>query len=143
MASGSTEKSRILCIDYGTKRTGLAVSGPLGITAQGLETFETGGSVTLLDHIGAIIKEYGVSVVVLGMPLAMSGAEIEGSDRSRALAGEIEEKYAITVLLRDERMTSLEAERVLKQQGRIKKAGDIDRLSAVILLQNYLDESTG
>ena len=134
-------KSRILCIDLGTKRTGFALSDPIGITAQGLETFESEGSSILLEHIEGLIREYEVSTVVIGLPLSMSGGEIEGTKRSRQLAEDIKERCEVEVLLRDERMSSLEVERVMKQEGKIKRAGDIDRLSAVLMLQNYLEES--
>ncbi len=143
MFSETDKKSRILCIDPGTKRTGFAVSDPIGITAQGLETFESDGRSGLLEHIKNLVGEYGVDKVVVGLPLSMSGGEIEGTKRSKSLAGEIEKICGVEVLLRDERMSSLEVERVLKQEGKIKRAGDIDRLSAVLLLQSYLDESAG
>ena len=139
-----TEKNisggRILAIDPGTKRTGIAITDELGITAQGIETYEETREKSLLARIVELIDEYSVSTVVVGLPLSMSGGEIEGTERSRILAADIEKKAGICVILRDERMTSLEVERVMKREGRIKKAGDIDRLSAVILLQSYLEE---
>lgn len=131
---------RILGIDPGTKRYGFAVSDPLGITAQGLDTFEPSDNSELFERIGEIITEYIVTVIVIGLPLSMSGGEIEGTERSRELAGRIRERFAVDVILRDERMTSLEAERVLGAEGRIRNVGDIDRLSATLLLQSYLDE---
>ncbi len=127
-------------IDPGTKRTGLALSDQLGITAQGLDTFDSGPEEALVEHIRALAGEYGVVLAVVGMPLSMSGGEIEGTARSRALAGRIREACGIEVVLRDERMSSLEVERVMMRNGRIKKAGDIDKLAAVLLLQSYLDE---
>ena len=131
---------RILGIDPGTKRYGFAVSDPLGITAQGLDTLEPADNGELFARIGELITEYKVTVIVIGLPLSMSGGEIEGTERSRELAGRIEERFTVEVILRDERMTSLEAERVLRTEGRIRNAGDIDRLSATLLLQSYLDE---
>jgi putative Holliday junction resolvase len=131
---------RILGIDPGTKRYGFAVSDPLGITAQGLETFEPAGDGELMAKIGDLIAEYEAGVVLIGLPLSMSGGEIEGTERSRELAGRIGEKFAVEVVLRDERMTSLEAERALRTDGKIRNRGDIDRLSATLLLQSYLDE---
>lgn len=130
---------RVLAIDPGTKRTGLAVSDELGITAQGLETY-TGSRQELVEHIGRLAGEYGIIAVVIGLPLSMSGEELEGAGRSRELAAAIENEYRIDVVLRDERMTSLEAERIMKLEGRIKNAGDIDRLAAVLLLSSYLEE---
>ena len=139
--TGSDETGcRILGIDPGTKRYGFAVSDPLGITAQGLDTLEPADNGELFARIGELITEYKVTVIVIGLPLSMSGGEIEGTERSRELAGRIRERFTVEVVLRDERMTSLEAERVLRTEGRIRNAGDIDRLSATLLLQSYLDE---
>ncbi len=134
---------RVLAVDPGTKRTGLALSDELGITAQGLDTFEASKDKSAVDRIEELVREHGVSVVVIGMPISMSGGDIEGTDRSRALAGEIKARCGVETVLLDERMTSLEAERVLRQEGRIKKPGDIDRLSAVLLLQGYLERQSG
>ncbi len=132
-------RPRVLGIDPGTRRTGLAISDPLGFTAQGLKTFYSGKGQKLIDYIHDLINEYGVETVVIGMPLSMSGKEIEGSQRSRRLKKDIEERAGVEVLLVDERMTSLESERVIREAGGIKDKGDIDRLSAVLILQSYLD----
>lgn len=136
------DRRRILGVDPGLKRTGLAISDELGITAQGLDTFVSGREKDLIAYIGELAGEYGISTVVVGLPLSMSAGEIEGTVRSRELARKIEGQLGLEVVLRDERMTSLEAERVLRQEGRIKRLEDIDRLSAVILLQDYLEEIT-
>jgi putative Holliday junction resolvase len=130
----------VLGIDPGTRRIGLAVSDALGMTAQGLETFEIGRGIELIDRIRELVEEYGISEIVLGLPLSMGGGEIEGTERSRELADLIGRECGVKVVLQDERMTSLEAERVIGQEGKIQKAGDIDKLSAVLLLQSYLDE---
>lgn len=132
-------EGRVLGVDPGTKRTGLAVSDGLGLTAQGLATFE-GRPAELAARICSLAREYGANLVVVGLPLSMSGGEIEGTVRSRELAGLIERECGLSVILRDERMTSLEAERVMRSEGRIRSAADIDRLAAVLLLQGYLDE---
>jgi putative Holliday junction resolvase len=139
--SGSSESDfRILGVDPGAKRFGLAVSDPLLMTAQGLETFEAADDNDFLRHLRSVIDRYNVRIVVLGLPLSMSGGDIEGTERSRSLAGRIKKEFSVEVALRDERMTSLEAERVLEQAGRMSAAGDVDRLAAVLLLQGYLDE---
>ena len=132
-------KGRVLAIDPGSKRTGLAVSDPLGLTAQGLETFETGKGKDLLDYLGELFAEYGIARVVIGLPLSMQGKDIEGSARSRALAANIGKRFGLEAVLMDERLTSLEAERVLRSGGQRYERGDIDRLSAVLLLQSHLD----
>jgi putative Holliday junction resolvase len=132
-------KGRVLAIDPGSKRTGLAVSDSLGMTAQGIETFEAGKGKDLLDHLSGLIAEHGITRVVIGLPLSMQGKDIEGSARSRALAADIGKRFKLEVVLMDERLTSLEAERVLRSGDRRFEQGDIDRLSAVLLLQGYLD----
>ena len=133
---------RVLGIDPGSRRTGLAVSDPLGVTAQGLETFE-GGIRRLVEHIGRLIGEIGIGTVVIGLPVSMSGGETEGAERSRRLAERVRKAYGVETVLADERMTSLEAERLMRREGRIKSAGDIDRMAAVLILQGFLDGRYG
>ena len=140
---GGARRGRILAIDPGVKRVGLALSDELGVTAQGLDTFETGGAVKLIDYLRELVARHRVRNVIIGLPLSMSGEDIEGSARSRALAGEIREKLGVEVALRDERMTSREAERVLAGSDRKSGKKDIDRLAAVLLLQSYLEETEG
>jgi putative Holliday junction resolvase len=142
MAEKKNNAARVLAIDPGAKRIGLAVSDSLGITAQGLETFETGKGRDLLDHLDAIIERNAVTTVVVGLPLSMRGEDIEGSERSRALAERIVERFGVEVVLQDERMTSLEAERTLRSGERSFDARDVDKLAAVLLLQSYLDART-
>jgi len=143
MVEAKRKKDRVLAIDPGARRVGLAVSDPLGMTAQGIETFETGKGKDLLDHLGELVERYQIERVVVGLPLSMQGKDIEGSARSRALAAQIRERFGLNVVLMDERMTSLEAERVLRSGDRRFERGDIDRLSAVLLLQSHLDERPG
>ncbi len=132
-------RRRVLAIDPGTRRTGLAISDALGLTAQGLETFVAGKGKDLFDRLRELIEEFRVATVVVGLPLSMQGKDIEGSARSRELAAGIGERFGVSVILMDERMTSLEAERVLRSGDRDFAKGDIDRLSAMLLLQSYLD----
>jgi putative Holliday junction resolvase len=140
MAESNRKAGRVLAIDPGSKRTGLAMSDPLGMTAQGLDTFEAGAGKDLLDFLGGLIELHGIDRVVVGLPLSMQGKDIEGSVRSRALAARIMQRFGLEVQLMDERMTSLEAERVLRSGDRSFDRGDIDKLSAMLLLQSYLDE---
>jgi putative holliday junction resolvase len=140
MAESNRRAGRVLAIDPGTKRTGLALSDPLGMTAQGLDTYVEEPGKDFLDHLGGLIERYGIEAVVVGLPLSMQGKEIEGSGRSRALAERIAGRFGLAVRLMDERMTSLEAERVLRSGDRDFARGDIDKLSAMLLLQSYLDE---
>lgn len=130
---------RVLAIDPGERRVGLALSDGLGVTAQGLDTFETRGAGDLLERLGALIAEHGVETVVVGEPRALSGGEIDGTVRARELAEAIRGRFGVEVVLADERMTSKEAERILAAGDRRYGKKDIDKLAAVLLLQVYLD----
>jgi putative Holliday junction resolvase len=127
---------RVLAIDPGERRVGLAVSDPLGITAQGLETFDRRHG-DLVAHVEALARDYEITLIVIGNPLSMSGRESEGSTLARALAEALHTRLSLPVELWDERLSSAEAHRVLKG-SRVDK-GTVDRLSAVIILQGYLD----
>jgi putative Holliday junction resolvase len=98
---------RVLAIDPGERRVGLAVSDPLGITAQGLPTFDR-KSGDLHAHIETLVREYNVTRIVVGNPVSMSGREGEGSARARALASEFAARLALAVELWDERLSSAE-----------------------------------
>jgi putative Holliday junction resolvase len=130
---------RVLGVDPGGSRTGLAVSDPLGITAQGLETLAEKDQNQVVRHLAGLVDEYGVETVVIGMPLSLGGEEIEPSGRSRLLKKKLEEIRDVRVILMDERMTSLESERVLRKAGRVRNRQAVDKLAAVLILQSYLD----
>jgi putative Holliday junction resolvase len=127
---------RILGVDYGERRVGLAVSDPLLVTAQGLDTFDrkTGD---LLDHLVHLAAKYELGKVVIGHPVSMSGRDNATSRAVESLAEEVRRRLGIEVVLWDERLTSEEARRVLKGTGAGKEA--VDRVAAVLILQNYLD----
>jgi putative Holliday junction resolvase len=127
---------RVLAIDPGERRVGLAVSDPLGITAQGLDTFDKRAG-DLVAHIATLVRDYEITLVVVGNPLSMSGRESEGSVRAGALAEALRTRLSLPVELWDERLSSAEAQRVLK--GSRAHKGAVDRLAAVIILQGYLD----
>jgi putative Holliday junction resolvase len=133
--------SRILALDLGKKRIGLAISDPLGITAQGLPNLERTNKRADLEALGALIREREVGLVLMGNPVNMRGSEGRQSGWVREFAGEIEKRLGVPVRLWDERLTSVEAGRVLRASGISieKRAAAVDRLSAVILLQSYLD----
>lgn len=129
---------RILGIDPGERRVGLAVSDPLGVTAQGLETFDrTAGD--LLDHLAGVIADYGVAEIVVGHPVSMSGRPSASSKRAEGLARDLERRFALPVALWDERLSSREARRVMAGTGAARKKGTVDRVAAVLILQSYLD----
>jgi putative holliday junction resolvase len=133
--------SRILALDLGKKRIGMAISDPLGITAQGLPNLVRTNKRTDLEVLGTLIREREVGMVLLGNPVNMRGTEGRQSGWVREFAGDIESRLGVPVRLWDERLTSVEAGRVLRSSGISieKRAAAVDRLSAVILLQSYLD----
>ena len=135
------QTSRILALDLGKKRIGIAISDPLGITAQGLPNLERTNKRADLQALGALIREREVGLVLMGNPVNMRGSEGRQSGWVREFAGEIEKRLGVPVRLWDERLTSVEAGRVLRSSGISieKRAAAVDRLSAVILLQSYLD----
>jgi putative holliday junction resolvase len=133
--------TRILALDLGKKRIGLAVSDPLGITAQGLPNLVRTNKRTDLAALQEIIEQREVGMLLMGNPINMGGKEGRQSGWVREFAGDIERRIGVPVRFWDERLTSAEAERVLRASGASieKRAAAVDRLSAVILLQSYLD----
>jgi putative Holliday junction resolvase len=133
----------VLALDLGKKRIGIAVSDELGITAQGLPTLERRNKRTDLAVLRALVKERGVTEILMGNPLHMSGTAGRQSEWAREFAAALEKFTGVPVKMWDERLTTAEASRVLRQSGIgiEKRAAAVDRLAAVILLQSYLDSS--
>jgi len=125
----------------GKKRIGLAISDPLGITAQGLPNLVRTTKRADLAALEQLIREREVGMVLLGNPINMRGAEGRQSGWVREFGTAIETRLGLPVRFWDERLTSVEAGRVLRSSGISieKRAAAVDRLSAVILLQSYLD----
>jgi len=132
---------RILALDLGKKRIGIAISDPLGITAQGMPNLTRTNKRSDLEALQQLIRDRGVGLILLGNPINMRGAEGRQSGWVREFAGALESRTGLPVKLWDERLTSVEAGRVLRSSGISieKRAAAVDRLSAVILLQSYLD----
>lgn len=128
---------RILGIDTGERRVGLAISDPLGIAAQALETLDTRGGVDIVARIEEIVAAYGVEEIVVGHPVGLSGQRGRSSERAEEIAGTLRGRLGVRVTLWDERFSSVEAKRVLR--GARAGKGAVDRLAAVIILQSYLD----
>ena len=124
----------------GKKRIGLAVSDELHITAQGLETLERNRIREDLQKLTEMIEELGVHTLLIGRPLHMSGSESRQSAYTREFAERLRDHAQVPVVYWDERLTSAEAERILRQGGATleQKKKSVDRLAAVILLQSYL-----
>jgi putative Holliday junction resolvase len=134
------DAGRILAIDYGSRRMGLAVSDPLGITSQGIETLQRKNKRNDFSRLGQIIRKYCVREIVLGNPLRMSGAEGIQSEKVAGFAEELRQKFNLPVHLWDERLTSAEANRLLRESelSLQKRAQAVDRMAAVLILQSFL-----
>jgi putative Holliday junction resolvase len=133
--------ARILALDLGKKRIGLAISDPLRITAQGLPNLVRTNKRADLAALEVLAREREVGLVLMGNPINMRGSEGRQSAWVRDFGAAIETKIGLPVKFWDERLTSVEAGRVLRSSGIgiEKRAAAVDRLSAVILLQSYLD----
>lgn len=134
-------KPRILALDLGKRRIGLAVSDPLRITAQGLPNINRTNKRTDLAALDGLAKEREIGLFLMGNPINMGGKEGRQSGWVREFAAALEAYTRVPVQFWDERLTSVEAGRVLRASGISieKRAAAVDRLSAVILLQSYLD----
>ena len=139
--SRSSLRPRVLGLDVGSKTIGVAVSDPLGITAQGLPTIRRKNKRLDFEQLAKIIGDYEVSEIVVGYPLCLSGAEGTQSLKMRAFAGELEKKFGLPVHLWDERLTSSEANRILREAeiSIQRRSQAVDRLAAVLILQNWME----
>jgi putative Holliday junction resolvase len=132
---------RLLGLDYGSRRIGIAVSDPLGITAQPMPAVHRQGDRKDIEAIGVLAAEYGVEGLVIGLPLLPDGNEGPQAARVKAFAQVIKERLGLPVSLWDERLTTVQAERCLVEAGvrREKRKTVRDSLSAVFILQSALD----
>jgi putative holliday junction resolvase len=131
---------RVLALDVGSRTIGLAVSDPLGITAQGLETIRRRNKRYDLAQLEEVIRHYEVAELVVGYPLRMSGEAGTQADKMTLFAEELRKRFKIPVHLWDERLTSAEANRVLRDAeiSIQKRARAVDQLAAVLILQAWL-----
>jgi len=132
---------RVLGLDVGSDRLGVALSDGLGLTAQPLVSLAVQGR-DPLPLIVDLCREHGVTLVVVGLPLSLGGGDRgEGSRRARKLGQRIAEATGLEIVYHDERFTTAEAERVLVFAGvrREKRRGVVDKLAAALILQGYLD----
>ncbi len=132
---------RVLALDFGRRRIGLAISDELGITAQGIETLHRTNIREDLARLAELAGERGVSLILIGDPQHMSGRQGFQSEAVRQFAARLARRTGLPVRLWDERLTTVQAERVLKASGisSRKRRQAVDKLSAVLLLESYLD----
>jgi putative Holliday junction resolvase len=136
---------RVLGLDVGSRRIGVAVSDPLGITAQGLDTLQRTTKRRDFEQLQRVIQEYDVREIVVGLPLRMSGAEGIQSDKMQVFAEELRKRFRLPVHLWDERLTSVEANRLLREADlSIEKRGRaVDRMAAILILQGWMERRAG
>lgn len=133
---------RVLAIDYGDSRIGLAVSDPLGIIASPVGTIKSVGMKGDIDALAAKAKELGVQKIIIGLPMNMDGSEGVRAEISRKLAAVLSKVSGLSVELVDERLSTVSAERVLDEAGMRwdKRKKVVDTMSAQIILGTYLDK---
>ncbi len=134
------EGKRILALDYGTKRIGVALSDELGWTAQPLETLNRRTLDRDITHIASLVGTHEVGQVLLGFPLQLDGREGQAIQAMREFQARLEQGVPVPVILWDERLTTKAAEDLLiaADVSRKKRKGVVDRIAASILLQSYL-----
>ncbi|MBS5215368.1 MAG: Holliday junction resolvase RuvX [Clostridiales bacterium] len=135
---------RAIGLDFGSKTVGVAISDPLGVTAQGIEIIRRTSENKLrktLARIEELIKEYGVDTIVLGLPKNMNNTLGDRAEKSLEFKGMLERRTGLPVVMWDERLTTVEANRTLIE-GNIRRENRkqyVDQLAAVLILQGYLD----
>ncbi|WP_130182990.1 Holliday junction resolvase RuvX [Blautia producta] len=135
---------RIMGLDYGSKTIGVAISDPLGLTAQGIEIIRREDENKLrksLRRIEELISEYQVEEIVLGFPKNMNNTIGERAQKSLELKEMLERRCSLPVIMWDERLTTVEANRTLMESGvrRENRSKYVDMIAAVFILQGYLD----
>ena len=135
---------RVLGLDYGSKTVGVAVSDPLGLTAQGVETIWRKQENKLrqtLARIKELVDEYQIEQIVLGYPKNMNNTVGERAEKALEFKEMLEKRTGLTVIMWDERLTTVEADRTLMEAGvrRENRKQYLDGLAAVFILQGYLD----
>ena len=135
---------RIMGLDYGSKTVGVAISDPLGITAQGIETITRKDENKLRKtcaRIEALIEEYQVEKIVIGLPKHMNNDIGIRAEKSMEFAEMLKRRTGLEVQMWDERLTTMEAERTLIESNirREDRKKSIDKIAAVFILQGYLD----
>lgn len=142
--SSAVKPVRILAIDYGRRRIGLAVSDELGITAVPVATLERTNRQEDIRRLREIARKYKITLIIVGSPLHLAGHAGKMAHEVSRFASRIKKELGLPVELRDERLTSWEAEQTLKENaGRKSKETHLDSIAAAILLRDFLDSNHG
>jgi putative holliday junction resolvase len=132
---------RILAVDYGLARIGLALSDPTGLLAQGLTVLKRQSDAWAATEITTLAQQYEVDEIVVGHPVHMNGSRGEKAEHCERFAALVREHTSLPVMLFDERLTTVQAEKLLiaSDMRRDKRKKVIDEVAATLLLQTYLD----
>ena len=142
MKSGPNPASgRILGLDVGSRRIGIAISDPLGVTAQGITTLERRNRRYDLNELRGLLEKHDVREIVVGNPLQMSGQSGTQAEKMATFAAQLKQTFSIPVHLWDERLSTAEAHRLLDETGirDSRRKQVIDKMAAVLILQSFLD----
>lgn len=140
--AGGEASGRILGFDVGDRRVGIAISDPLGYTAQPLMTLHRARAKDDLKSVGRLLRRHGVEEIVVGNPLYMSGDVSPQALKAQSFAEALRAEFGVAVHLWDERLTTTQAHRHLDEAGhggRQERKGIIDQVAAVLILQSFLD----
>ena len=134
---------KIMGLDVGEKRIGIALSDPLRITAQGLESYQVQGEQEDIAYIKALCEKHGVEQIVCGLPNNMNGTIGPQAEKISAFAEKLKEATGREIIMEDERLTTVFAQRTLIEAdvSRAKRRKVVDKLAAVAILQGYLDRT--
>ena len=132
---------RVLGIDYGSRRIGIAISDPMRIVALALEVVQNDDKI--VERISALVRERGVETIVVGMPLTLRGEKGQKALEVEEFVGKLREKIQVEVVTYDERFTSTIAQKTLRDLGvkrrKRRDKGAIDQMASALILQSYLD----
>ena len=150
MAESENPAARVLSVDLGRRRIGLAISDQEGLSAQPLDALQRRTLAEDLKRICAIANDRKARRVLVGLPLHMDGRESPMSEECRRFADKLGEASGLPVEMHDERLTSVEAEEMLRARGwslerllKEKKKGTVDRLAAAVLLEDWMSAQAG
>jgi putative Holliday junction resolvase len=132
---------RIMALDFGTRRIGVAISDGLQITAQGAESIQRSSLNEDIGRIDALVRENEVSEIVVGLPLSMNGTSSEKTKEAMKFADDLARRVSVPVKTWDERLTSVQAEKILLEADttRARRKHLSDKIAAQLILQSYLD----
>ena len=135
---------KIIALDIGTVRIGVATSDIMEIIASAYEVYRRKNLNADVSHIAELVKSLGAGEVVIGLPLKMDGSEGQSVEMAKQFGAELEKQISVPIVYQDERLSTVSAERILIESGvrREKRKDKIDSIAATIILQTYLDKKS-